>query len=110
MAEVKQVQIMVRLDGYQRDYNDPEKGSVTNVGTWNSSYTAIHGADPTGPSPVWFDLTDEQVQQCRDIAAELGTNKVVVEKKTGEYRTVFTAETYMFGQNERYYVVQTELR
>lgn len=111
-------EIMIRLSAggdetYQRPYDDSARGSVTNVGTYNSTYTAIRGGDPTGPHPDWFDLSPSQVRQCREMAAELGTDKVVVIRAVGSYRTSFTAETYKFSreyrENRRYYVIRCEI-
>lgn len=114
MAKTQNVEIQVHLpdgsdQGYFREWNDPSKGSVTNVGTWNSSYTAIRGADPSGPNRHWFDLSAAQLQACREMAEELGTDRVTVDKVVGSHRTVFTATTFMFGENGRYYVIQCEI-
>jgi hypothetical protein len=113
-TETKKVEIQIHLNdgsdqGYFRPYNDPEKGSITNVGTWNSSYTAIRGADPSGPRSDWFDLSEKQLVACNAIAQELGTDKVNVFRVVGSFRTVYTAQTYKFGANGRYYVIECEI-
>ena len=103
------VEIEIDLGNYQRPYDDPTRGSVTNVGTWNSSYTAIRGADPSGPSSKWFDLSPAQISACEQIATEMGTTKVVVRREVGSHRTVYTAQTYKFGANGRYYIIECEI-
>ncbi len=113
-TSTKKPQIMIRLSAggdeeYQREWTDPSKGSVTNLGTYNSSYTAIRGGDPSGPHPDWFDLSPAQLAACEAIAEELGTSKVVVIRKVGSYRTAYIAQTYKFGANRRYYVCECEI-